>query len=127
MRSMIITVAIALTAVIAIGLFCGFYSLYTSEKFQIRVEEVSALIRQQCWEEALSLTRQIEKDWEKSSGLLSMWVSHENADDVGISLSRLSISISQQEEYHALLYIAELSSSLTMIYQKDAFSLKNIL
>lgn len=127
MRSMIFTVIASLAVVIGIGLFCGFYSLRTGENFQIRAEEISVLVRQQRWDEALSQSLQMEKDWEKISRLLSMWVSHESVDDVGIGLSRLSISLRMQEEYHSLLYIAEISTSLSMIYQKDAFSLKNIL
>ncbi|MBQ4075474.1 MAG: DUF4363 family protein [Clostridia bacterium] len=126
MRSMIITVCISLLLVIAIGVFCGISSLHTSQNFQIRMEEISALISLRRWEEALQHARSAQQDWEEKSPLLSMWVSHENVDEVGIGLSHLSISIQQQEEYHALLYIAEICESLSLIYQKDAFSLKNI-
>lgn len=127
MRSMIITVCLSLLLVIAIGVFCGISSLHTSQNFQIRMEEISALISLRRWEEALQHARSAQQDWEEKSPLLSMWVSHENVDEVGIGLSHLSISIQQQEEYHALLYIAEICESLSLIYQKDAFSLKNIL
>lgn len=127
MRSMIITVCISLLLVIAIGVFCGISSLHTSQNFQTRMEEISALISLRRWEEALQHARSAQQDWEEKSPLLSMWVSHENVDEVGIGLSHLSISIQQQEEYHALLYIAEICESLSLIYQKDAFSLKNIL
>lgn len=126
MRSMIITVCLSLLLVIAIGVFCGISSLHTSQNFQIRMEEISALISLRRWEEALQHARSAQQDWEEKSPLLSMWVSHENVDEVGIGLSHLSISIQQQEEYHALLYIAEICESLSLIYQKDAFSLKNI-
>lgn len=124
---MIITVILSILLVAAIGLFCGFSSLHTSQNFQIRMEEISALISLHHWEEALNLSRGAQQDWEEKSPLLSLWVSHENVDEVGIGLSHLSISIQQKEEYHALLYIAEICESLSLIYQKDAFSLKNIL
>lgn len=91
------------------------------------MEEISALISLRRWEEALQHARSAQQDWEEKSPLLSMWVSHENVDEVGIGLSHLNISIQQQEEFHALLYIAEICESLSLIYQKDAFSLKNIL
>lgn len=127
MRGMIITVLVSLLLVLLIGFFCAFSSRRLSDDFQIRVEEIIAEIHLQRWERALQLTREAEKYWEEKSMLLSMWVNHQDVDQVATGLAQLRISISQQQTYHALLYADEINAALSLIYQRDAFSLKNIL
>lgn len=127
MRAMTATVAIVLVLVLAIGIFCGLHSRNASENYKVRIEEAAVAIRQENWEEALRLTRETEQDWEQESGTLAMWVNHADVDEVSVGMAQLRVSIEERESYHALLYAAELEEALTLIYQRDAFSLKNIL
>lgn len=127
MRAMTVTVAVVLALVLAIGIFCGLHSRNTSERYKVRIEEVATAILQEKWEESLRLIREAEQDWEDESGTLAMWVNHEDVDVVSVGMAQLRVSIEEGERYHALLYAAELEEALTLIYQRDAFSLKNIL
>lgn len=127
MRGMTVTVAVTFALVLAIGLLCGGYSQRASEEFKVRIEEIAALLGQEQWKEALSLCRETEQHWEEKGRTLAMWVNHEDVDDVSVGLAQLRVAIQGQERYFALLYAAELEEALTLIYQRDALTLKNVL
>lgn len=127
MRSLIITLLCCFALVMGLSLFCGISSRNASRQYQERLEEIQIAIQDKQWNQAKRLSVQTEKDWKDQSPFLSMWVHHDIVDSITIGLSQLIISIENQEEYHTLLYLAEIGESVSFIYQKDAFSLKNIL
>ena len=127
MRGMMATVAVTLALVLAIGFLCGAHSKSASEDYQVAVEEVATAIRQERWEDALTMARQAEQNWQEEGATLAMWVNHQDLDEVSLGFAQLRVSIEQRETYHALRCIAELEEGLSLIYQRDAFSLKNIL
>ena len=127
MRGMLITVILSFLLVLGMGIYFGMSSKNVSEAFIIYIEEAEAAIQEEEWEEALRLIRAIEKEWEKRSRVLSMWVNHGDVDDVSVGLAQLRISAEEKEKYHALLYAAELDEALSLIYHRDALALKNIL
>jgi len=127
MRLMLGTVIVSFILSILLVFFCGMTSHRICVYFQLRMKETDALIRKAGWQEALSMVSQAQAYWKAQSPLLSMWAPHQSIDDVTSGLQLLCISIEEREKYHALLYSAEISAALSLIFQQDAFALKNIL
>jgi len=99
MRGMLITVILSFLLVLGMGIYFGMSSKNVSEAFIIYIEEAEAAIQEEEWEEALRLIRAIEKEWEKRSRVLSMWVNHGDVDDVSVGLAQLRISAEEKEKW----------------------------
>lgn len=127
MRGMLTTAALSLILIIALGLVCTHQSRRASEIFGLLTEEVSAAIAQEDWEKALNLTRKMEQDWQKRESTLALFVNHEDVESVSMGLCQMRISLEEREKYHALLYAEELKEALSLMGDRDAFTLKNIL
>ena len=123
MRGMVWVVLAAFALILCIGIFCGAYSSRISEEMQARVSTVASLAEEADTAQALARTRDLMGDWEKRSGLIAMWVNHEDVDEVSLGLERLEA----EEPFFARLYLAQLQEALSHIYHRDAFQLKNIL
>ena len=120
---MVWVVLAAFALILCIGIFCGAYSSRISEEMQARVSTVASLAEEADTAQALARTRDLMGDWEKRSGLIAMWVNHEDVDEVSLGLERLEA----EEPFFARLYLAQLQEALSHIYHRDAFQLKNIL
>ena len=127
MRGMLLVVAGTLTLILLIGIFCGMYSSRISEEMQARASTVASLFASGQDREALSCARDLMGDWEGRSGLISMWVNHEDVDEVSINLERLLAALEEEQPFFARLYLTQLQEALSHIYHRDAFQLKNIL
>ena len=127
MRAMIWVVAVTAVLVALIGGFCGAYSSDASQAMRNRVTEMNAVVRSGNTEAAMAEALQLEAEWQEKSALLSLWVNHQDIDDVSIGIQQLKVSIEEGEDYFALRYLAELDEALAHIYHRDAFKLRNIL
>ena len=127
MRAMTATVAISLALILALSAACGLYSRRISEDFRLETQRTAAAIREDRWQEAMDRVRRLERQWEKRSEILAMWVNHGDVDEVSIGFARLRLSIEAEERYHSLRCAEELEEALALIYSRDAFTLKNIL
>ena len=127
MRGMVWVVLAAFALILCIGIFCGAYSSRISEEMQARVSTVASLAEEADTAQALARTRDLMGDWEKRSGLITMWVNHEDVDEVSLGLERLLVALEAEEPFFARLYLAQLQEALSHIYHRDAFQLKNIL
>lgn len=125
-RMMAVTVC-ALALVLGIGFFCGINSSRTSEEMRNRAGEIEALLDAGDWSAALGMTREMLDDWEKRSGILAMWVNHEDVDAVNIQLLQLVVALEEGEHFFARQDLVQLQEALEHIYHRDAFQLKNIL
>ena len=119
--------AAALALILSIGIFCGTYSSRVSEEMRARVSTVASLSEGADTEQALARVRELMGDWEKRSGLIAMWVNHEDVDEVSIGLERLLTALEAEEPFFTRVYLAQLQEALSHIYHRDAFQLKNIL
>ncbi len=127
MQRMISVTACALALILGIGFFCGINSSRTSEEMRHRTGEIESLLDVGDWSEALGMARKLLGDWEKRSGMLAMWVNHEDVDAVNIQLLQLIVALEEGEYFFARQYLVQLWESLEHIYHRDAFQLKNIL
>lgn len=124
---MLFVVAGTLALILLIGIFCGMYSSRISEEMQARAATVASLFAAGSSREALSCARDLMGDWERRSGLISMWVNHEDVDEVSANLERLLVALEEEERFFVWLYLSQLQEAFSHLYHRDAFQLKNIL
>ena len=127
MRMLLSTVLISFFLALLLVLFCSIASHDISNQFIRKIDQADSLIQQHRWPEAAELISDVSQHWQQKSMLLSMWVCHQEVEQVAAGLTLLSISVENQELYHARLYAAEISAALSLIDHRDAFALKNIL
>lgn len=127
MRAMIWVAAVTAALMALIGGFCGAYSSDTSRELREQVTQMTAVVRSGDGEAAMAEALRLEDAWREKSAMLSLWVNHQDIDDVSVGIQQLKVSVEEGETYFALRYLAELDEALAHLYHRDAFMLRNIL
>lgn len=127
MRGLTWTVIISFLLILGIGIFSGRYSHFISDEMRGQLRPMGRHIQGEQWDEAARMAEEMEKTWQKRGDILSMRVNHGDVDEVSAGLLRLRASLEARDEFHSLLYAAELSGAVSRVYHRNSLQLKNIL
>ncbi|MBE5786796.1 MAG: DUF4363 family protein [Clostridiales bacterium] len=127
MRALTWTVICCGALLLLLGLGLGIFSRHIIGPHQISLAAMTAAVEREQWAQAVRDAQAAEQKWQKQAMLLSLWAQHEDVNDVAAGWAQLKIALQEQNRYEALLILRHLSDALTMICDRDAFALKNIL
>ena len=112
---------------LALGLGCGLYSRQIAHPYHLTLSDIASSVDQEQWTQAAHTARGAELEWKKQSSLLFLFANHEDVNAVASGWAQLKIALQEKQRYESLLILQQLSDALTMIHDRDAFALKNVL
>ncbi|MCB8815753.1 DUF4363 family protein [Desulfosporosinus shakirovi] len=79
------------------------------------------------WEGAQKELSTVQQNWDKNNTWWSILLDHEEIDTIDISLSRLGSHLARQDVTLSLAEVSNLKFLFENLYDKERFTLKNIL
>lgn len=122
-----VTVAV-IVAILAIG--AGWSNHYINTSAATMVQELDQMdnqIKNGGWEQAKSQLDTLEKEWEKTKNVWSGLVTHQEIDNIDVSLQRLKEYIDNQSTVLATSELATFRLLVEHIADTESLSFKNIL
>lgn len=118
--------------VIIVLLIGGSYISYryietTTQTTGTHLEVVEQSIFAQKWEEAENELTIVQQSWDKYNTWWSILLDHQEIDTIGLSMKRLEGFIERQDVTLSLGEVSSLKLFFEYIYDKEKFTIKNIL
>ncbi len=127
MRTSLTVSLILLVLTIAAGVLTAHMVQDLSERYVSAAEELRILTEDGDWARAEAAVDDYLAAWKKASPWLQVLLNHEDADGVALSLGRLQLGIRAKDTDMCRDACAELREYARQVYQRDAFTLANVL
>ncbi len=127
MKTNLIVAVILLVATIAAGVVSGSAVQHLSTRYISAAEELHTLTEQGSWQRAADAAEEYLRTWQKTAPWLHMLINHEDVDGVNLALTRFRLAIATRDIAMCRDASAELRESARQVYQRDAFTLANVL
>lgn len=92
-----------------------------------QTQQILADIRAGALAQAKEKAHALDKTWDERASRLEIMVDHGSTDDVRYALSRLLAALEGEDRAAALIYACELEGSVEHVYERQAFTLENML
>ncbi|MED9822815.1 MAG: DUF4363 family protein [Christensenellales bacterium] len=92
-----------------------------------QTQQILADIRAGSLTQAKEKAHALDKTWDERASRLEIMVDHGSTDDVRYALSRLLAALEGEDRSAALIYACELEGSVEHVYERQAFTLENML
>lgn len=120
---------IAIILIILVIIFSGNFIVInhlqtTTEGLVAKITEINENIENK--EEAEKLINELNEEWERTSQTWAIIVSHQELDQIEISLLSAKTAIANEDNDEAEIELSKLEFLLEHINEKEAFLLKNV-
>lgn len=118
--------SIVLVLIIVSGILIKTYLDTTTAKFISELDKLEISINSGQWDKAHKLATDLNKKWEKTDSIWSLFTNHHEIDSISISLKTLEEYIVDQDKTDSKASLASLKHYISHIPQLEEISLKNI-
>ncbi len=123
-----------LTTIVVIVLFLigGSFTSYryiqtTTQNVGTYLESVEQSISSRNWDEAKKGSATVRQSWDKNNTWWSILLDHQEIDTIDLTLKRLERFIETEDLVLSLAEVSSLKLLFEQIYDKERFTLKNVL
>ncbi len=127
MKTRLIIALVLLTVTVAAGILSANAVRDLSARYIAAAEELRTLAESGEWPRAREAAEAYLNRWEKVSPWLHILLNHEDADGVALSLTRYRMAAEARDTAMCRDACAELREYARQVYQRDAFTLANVL
>lgn len=127
MRTSMAMAAALLALTLAAGTLSGHMVARTSRRYVSAAEELRVMAAQGAWTRAAETVRAYQASWQKERSWLITIINHDDVDSVSLALARLEAGVAVRDAAMCIQCCAELREGAEQLYQRDAFTLGNVL
>ena len=127
MRKKILSIAITLPLVLAMGISSMAYTRHVSQTYKEAVRRMEEHAAARDYESAGHALARVAEEWESRERLLRLWVPHMDTDAVSIHLEGMRVGLALQDEPLLFEHAAALMEALDHLHHRDDLTIGNIL
>jgi hypothetical protein len=125
LRNIIISFVIFILLIISMILSINY--LHTTCRALLQLDDkIEASINSKSWDEAYDYSLKFKNDWDKSSKYVSVFISHEEIDNIYDELCRLTQYTKMKSEEDALASVNVIKYLLQHIINMEQISIQNL-
>ena len=122
-----IVMFVIMIIILAGGLFLEQSILKATDRLSHTLDLVKDAVRDNQWQEALTLRDQIDETWRQRQERWSPFIHNRDLEAVTVFLARLKSFLESEDQALALAEIVELEIQLVQLYKLEVLTLKNVL
>ncbi len=112
---------------LTLGITCEYGSYRIAHSFQNDLLPVARAVAEENWDQALLHAETLAASWQKTRGVVQLWINHSDIDHVSSSLIDLRAALIAQDLSSSLSAYGQCSENFGHLHHRDAFTLRNIL